>query len=130
MLAHVLLWVEKGACGTRTIVQLFMNSISRTRDHAWRFVTNHAHVLACIAADPAVRLRDVAETVGITERSAATIVADLEVAGYLTKTRDGRRNRYEVHDELPLRHPRHRHHTVGELLRFLQAPAAEPPPSS
>ena len=57
-------------------------------------------------------------------------VADLEEAGYLTKTRDGRRNRYELHDELPLRNPRHRHHTVGELIRFLQAPAAKDPSHS
>jgi predicted transcriptional regulator len=90
--------------------------------HRWRFVTNHAHVLEAIAREPTVRLRDIAATVGITERTAAQIVKDLEQAGYLTKTRDGRRNRYEVHEELPLRHPQHRHHTVGELIRFLEAP--------
>ena len=96
---------------------------SGNHDHRWRFVTNHAHVLECIARDPAVRLRDVAATVGITERTAAQIVTDLEAAGYVTKTRVGRNNRYEIHDELPLRHPQHRHHTVGELIRFLEAPA-------
>jgi DNA-binding transcriptional regulator PaaX len=84
-------------------------------------------VLECIAADPTARLRDVAVTVGITERTAAHIVSDLEQAGYLTRTRDGRRNRYEVHDELPLRHPRHRHQTVGDLIRFLEAPSAKKP---
>jgi DNA-binding transcriptional regulator PaaX len=93
-------------------------------------VTNHAHVLACIAADPTLRLRDIADTVGITERSAAHIVTDLEAAGYITRTRDGRRNTYELHGELPLRHPQHRHHTVGELIRFLQAPAAKTPSHS
>ena len=92
------------------------------RDHPWRFVTNHAHVLECIATNPAARLRDIAATVGITERTAAAIVSDLEQAGYLTKTRVGRNNRYEIHGELPLRHPQHRHHTVGELIRFLEAP--------
>jgi DNA-binding MarR family transcriptional regulator len=97
-----------------------MKSSSRKKDHAWRFVTNHAHVLECIANDPTARLRDIAVTVGITERTVAHIVNDLERAGYLTKARDGRRNRYEVHDELPLRHPQHRHHTVGELIRFLE----------
>jgi hypothetical protein len=107
-----------------------MNTDSGNTDHAWRFVTNHAHVLAGIAADPTVRLRDIAAAVGITERSAAHIVADLEQAGYLTKTRDGRRNRYELHGDLPLRHPHHRHHTVGELIRFLQAPASKPPSRS
>ena len=88
--------------------------------HTWRFVTNYSHVLVCIAADPTTRLRDIAATIGITERTAAQLVRDLEEAGYLTKTREGRRNRYEVHDELALRHPLHRHHTVGELIRFLQ----------
>ncbi len=107
-----------------------MNFISDTSDHTWRFVTNHAHVLACIAANPTLRLKDVAATVGITERSAASIVTGLEEAGYLTKTRDGRRNSYEVHGELPLRHPQHRHHTVGELIRFLQAPAPKTPSRS
>jgi Mn-dependent DtxR family transcriptional regulator len=89
--------------------------------HRWRFVTNHAHVLEAIATDPTIRLRDIAADVGVTERTAAQIVNDLEEAGYLTKTRDGRRNSYEVHEELPLRHPRHRHRTVGELIRFLEA---------
>jgi Mn-dependent DtxR family transcriptional regulator len=98
-----------------------MKSSSHDGDHSWRFVTNHAHVLEALATDPAIRLRDIATTVGITERTAAQIVSDLETAGYLTKTRDGRRNHYEVHEELPLRHPQHRHRTVGELIRFLQA---------
>ena len=84
-------------------------------------MTNHAHVLECIHADPSARLRDIADDVGITERTAAVIVKDLEQAGYLTKSRDGRRNRYEVHGELPLRHARHRHRTVGDLIRFLES---------
>src|SRR5215211_1740688 len=100
-----------------------MKSSSASSDHPWRFVTNHAHVLECIASNPAARVRDIAGIVGITERTVAAIVSDLEEAGYLTKTRVGRNNRYEVHDELPLRHPRHRHHNVGELIRFLEAPA-------
>lgn len=90
--------------------------------HAWRFVTNHAHVLERICADPNVRLRDVAAAVGVTERTAAQIVSDLEGAGYLTRLRNGRRNQYEVHAELPLRHPEHRHRTVGDLIRFLERP--------
>lgn len=90
--------------------------------HRWRFVTNHAHVLETIARDPTARLRDIARTVGVTERTAAQIVNELVEAGYLTKIREGRRNRYEVHEELPLRHPQHRHRTVGELIRFLAAP--------
>ena len=100
-----------------------MKSSSGNDYHAWRFVTNHAHVLACIAADPTGRLRDIATTVGVTERTAGQIVSELEQAGYVTKTRVGRRNSYEVHGELPLRHPQHRHHTIGELIGFLQASA-------
>jgi DNA-binding transcriptional ArsR family regulator len=95
--------------------------------HRWRFVTNHAHVLEVIARDPTFRLRDIAASVGITERTVAQIVRDLEEAGYLTKIRDGRRNRYEVHEDLPLRHPQHQHHTVGELIHFLEAPPDAPP---
>jgi Mn-dependent DtxR family transcriptional regulator len=102
-----------------------MKSNSGEAEHLWRFMTNHAHVLECIAADPTTRLRDIAASVDITERTAAQIVSDLERAGYLTKTRNGRRNHYEVHDELPLRHPRHRHHTVGDLIGFLEGPAAK-----
>ena len=86
----------------------------------WTFLTNHAHVLLCIAADPEVRLRDVATKVGITERSAQIILGDLVDAGYVTRTRVGRRNRYEVHDDLPLRHPLEAEHLIGELLRTLE----------
>jgi DNA-binding MarR family transcriptional regulator len=100
-----------------------MNLISSKGEHPFRFVTNHAHVLQVVAGDPTVRLRDIAQTVGITERTAAQIVSDLEQAGYLSKSRDGRRNRYEIHENLPLRHPHHRHHTVGDLIEFLEAPS-------
>ena len=92
---------------------------SAGNQHLWRFMTNHAYVLETVSADPEARLRDIADRVGVTERTAALIVRDLERAGYLTKTRDGRRNRYEIHGELPLRHPRHAHHTVGSLITFL-----------
>jgi predicted transcriptional regulator len=103
-----------------------MKSSSEENPLLFRFLTNHAYVLACIAADPDVRLRDVALTVDITERTAAQIVNELEQAGYLTKTRDGRRNQYEVHEDLPLRHPQARHRTIGDLIRFIQAPARIP----
>jgi hypothetical protein len=103
-----------------------VNQPSGIEDHSWRFLTNHAHVLERIAGEPTLRLRDIAAYVGITERAAASIVNDLAEAGYLTRTRIGRRNTYVVHDELPLRHPLHRHHTVGGLIRFLEAPATTP----
>ncbi len=88
----------------------------------WTFLTNHAHVLVCVARDPGVRLRDVAGEVGITERAAQRIVADLVDAGYLEREREGRRNRYRLNRELPLRHPLERDHAIGEILGVLTAP--------
>jgi DNA-binding MarR family transcriptional regulator len=85
----------------------------------WTFLTNHAHVLLCVAQDPGVRHRDLAERVGITERAAQRIVADLVDAGYLEVTREGRRNRYTLHGDLPLRHPLEQDHHVGEILAVL-----------
>ncbi len=85
----------------------------------WTFLTNHAHVLLCLAHDPEIRLRDVATRVGITERAAQRILADLEAEGYVTAERVGRRNRYAVHPEIPLRHPIEEHQAVGVLLRLL-----------
>ena len=85
----------------------------------WTFLTNHAHVLLCIVEDSETRLRDVAEKVGITERAAQRIVADLESEGYITTQRVGRRNRYVVHTELPLRHPLEQHRSIGLLLKLL-----------
>lgn len=85
----------------------------------WTFLTNHAHVLLCVSTDPGMRVRDVAAAVGITERAAQRIIAELVDEGYLTRRRDGRRNRYELFPELPLRHPLERHHHIGELLIVL-----------
>lgn len=82
----------------------------------WTFFTNHGHVLVCLAGDTTLRTRDIAEMVGITERSAQAIISDLVDAGYLTRRREGRRNVYEVHGDIPLRHPLEQDHTVGELL--------------
>ena len=87
----------------------------------WTFLTNHGHVLVCIARDADMRLRDIAVDVGITERQAQAIVNDLVADGYVSRTRVGRRNRYEVRTDRPLRHPIERDHTVGELLRTLGA---------
>lgn len=86
----------------------------------WTFLTNHALVLLCVSADPGVRVRDLADQVGITERAAQRILSELVDAGYIDKQRIGRRNLYEVHPEHSLRHPLQRHHTVGELLGLLK----------
>ncbi|WP_435011377.1 helix-turn-helix transcriptional regulator [Tundrisphaera lichenicola] len=85
----------------------------------WTFLSNHGHVLLSIARDPGLTLREVAGLVGITERAVQRIVADLEAAGYLERVRAGRRNRYEVHPERPLRHPIEAHRDVGALLALV-----------
>lgn len=77
-----------------------------------------------------MRLRDVANAVGITERAAQRIIADLADAGYLERRRDGRRNRYELHGELPLRHPLEKDHPIGELLAALQQSIAAASPTN
>ena len=86
----------------------------------WRFVTNHTQVLLCIARDADVRLRDVADAVGITERAAQRILADLVRAGFVTRQRVGRRNRYLVNREREMRHPAQAGHDIGSLLDLLQ----------
>ncbi|MGO9150919.1 MAG: helix-turn-helix transcriptional regulator [Acidimicrobiales bacterium] len=85
----------------------------------WSFLTNHARVLVCIAQDPDVRLRDIAASLGITERSVFGIVTDLTSAGYVLKDKNGRRNRYRVQVHVPLRQGIVRDQTIGELLAVL-----------
>jgi predicted transcriptional regulator len=85
----------------------------------WSFLTNHARALVCIAHDPGVRLRDIAATLGITERRAYGIVTDLTEAGYVVKDKDGRRNRYEVQGDQPLRGAISPQRTIGEVLDML-----------
>ncbi|HEX8551789.1 MAG TPA: hypothetical protein VF681_09565 [Abditibacteriaceae bacterium] len=86
----------------------------------WTFLTNHSHVLICLANMPDARLRDVAQDVGITERAVQRIVADLEAGGVLMRSRDGRRNHYEIRREQPLRHAIEGHRTVGDLLGLVE----------
>ena len=85
----------------------------------WSFLTNHARVLMCIAHDPGVRLRDIATTLDITERSAYSIVTDLTDSGYVVKDKDGRRNRYQIRPHLPLRETITQERTIGQLLDVL-----------
>jgi DNA-binding MarR family transcriptional regulator len=85
----------------------------------WDFLTNHAHVLVCLARDPGIRLRDIATDVGITERAAHRILSELVDEGYVVRERQGRRNRYEVKTKLPLPHPLAEELEVGELLKVL-----------
>ena len=87
----------------------------------WRFVTNHTQVLLCISRDDGVRLRDIAEHVGITERAAQRILADLVEGGYVERKRVGRRNHYSVDREARMRHPAQTHQEIGDLLDLLGA---------
>jgi len=88
----------------------------------WTFLSNHGHVLLCLAADPPIALREVAREVGITERSVQRIVGELEAGGYLVRKREGRRNRYVIRRTVPLRHPIERHKRVGDLIAMVLEP--------
>jgi Winged helix DNA-binding domain len=98
-----------------------------SRVSSWGFLTNHALVLLCIARDPGVRLRDIAVSVGITERSAFGIVSDLAAAGYVVKEKGGRRNRYRVEAGLPVPESAGRSLAIGDLLALLGGTDAERP---
>ena len=99
---------------------IFLESCdSLLRVERWNFLTNHARALLCLARDPGVRLREVAADLGITERSAHAIVADLTAAGYVIKQKHGRRNHYQIQAHLPLPEPASRERTVGEVLALL-----------
>jgi hypothetical protein len=97
---------------------------------SWAFLTAHARVLLLVARDPGVRLRDIADSLDITERSAFSIVSDLVEAGYVIKEKDGRRNRYHIQVHLPLPEPTSQERTVGEVLALLAGagPAASGEP--
>lgn len=88
----------------------------------WTFLTNHGHALVCIAEDADIRLRDLAERIGITERAAQSIVSDLVAAGYVRREREGRRNTYSVNRRKRMRHSIESHQAVGPLLDILSRP--------
>lgn len=104
-----------------------MNHSSETPKPTWDFLTNHAKVLVCVAQDPGIRLREIATSVGITERSAHKILSQLVEEGYVARERHGRRNRYEVKGDLPIRHPLGEERAIGQLLAVLLKPS-EPAP--
>jgi predicted transcriptional regulator len=86
----------------------------------WRFLSNHTQVLLCLHRDPNARFRDIAQSVGITERAAQRIVADLVESGYVESERVGRRNRYRINTNIAMRHPAQDGHEIGELLKLLR----------
>ncbi|MEI6372306.1 MAG: helix-turn-helix domain-containing protein [Actinomycetes bacterium] len=89
-------------------------------ERGWTLLTNHGRILLMVARDPGLRIRDLAAAAGVTDRTAQTIVSDLESAGYLTRLRDGRRNTYVVNLDQPFRHAAEAGHTVGELVELFQ----------
>jgi DNA-binding MarR family transcriptional regulator len=93
--------------------------MSRDGAPTWSFLTNHAQVLLCIAHDPGIRLREIGEAVGITERAAHRIVVELAAAGYISRQRNGRRNRYTIRSHLPLPDRLAREQKLGDLLAVL-----------
>jgi hypothetical protein len=93
--------------------------MNRDGTRTWSFLTNHAQVLLCIAQDPGIRLREIGETIGITERAAHRIVVELAAAGYISRTRNGRRNHYTIQSHLPLPEPLAREQKIGDLLDVL-----------
>jgi predicted transcriptional regulator len=93
--------------------------MTATAARHWTFLSNHAHVLVCLALDPHARLRDVAAEVGITERAVQGIVGDLEHAGVILRERQGRRNTYRLHLDAPLRHPLEAHRSIRALLAMV-----------
>ncbi|MEX2606292.1 MAG: winged helix-turn-helix domain-containing protein [Kiritimatiellia bacterium] len=92
----------------------------KNEKHTWTFLSNHSHVLICLAKDPEVRMREVAERVGITERAVQRIVGELVGGGVLRLEKVGRRNRYTLVEDLPLRHPLEAHHTVKDLIHAVR----------
>ena len=93
---------------------------SKAKSGGWTFLSNHGHVLVALSRDPRARLRDLAQAVGITERSVLLILSDLEEEGILERIREGRRNRYVLHLDAPLRHSLEEHRTVGELVAMVE----------
>ncbi len=103
-----------------------VRTVNVTGMASWTFLSNHAHVLLCVAADPDRTLHDIAERVGITERGVQLILADLIAEGYLERERVGRRNHYKIHPEGRLRHPLEAHHRIADLVAALGIEPATP----
>jgi DNA-binding MarR family transcriptional regulator len=103
-------------------------SSGNRNEKPWRFVTSHTQVLLCIARNPEIRIRDVAALTGITERAAQRIISDLVEAGYVRRTRVGRRNHYVIRTDLKMRHPLQQTYEIGELLDLLLERIEPPQP--
>jgi predicted transcriptional regulator len=91
----------------------------KKQGHRWSFLTNHSHVLLCLAKDSTMRIRDIGEAVGITQRAVQKIINDLESEGYIKRKRQGRRNCYKINASLPLRHPVEEHRDIADLIKLI-----------
>ena len=100
--------------------RLGYNAVMSTAPATWTFLTNHSHVLICLHSEPSIRLRDVADKVGITERAVQRIVQELEEAGVITRKKEGRCNTYTVHAKHKLRHAVESHRSVEDLLKMVE----------
>ena len=96
------------------------------RERHWTFLSNHAHVLVLLDSDPGMRVRDIADAIGITERAAQRILADLEHEGYIHRSRAGRRTRYDIHLDRPMRHPVEAAVAVGRVIGAVRGPRSTP----
>ena len=96
-----------------------MSNNKIAKDSNWTFLTNHAHVLLCLAKSSSIRIRDIATEVGITERAVQRIIAELIEDGYIEKEKEGRRNSYKICKKRPLKHPIEWHRTIDDLIRLI-----------
>lgn len=103
-----------------------MTTERSTTSPPWTFLTNHAHVLFCLVQQPDIRMRDIAQKIGLTERWVQQIIRELAADGYIERRRNGRRNEYVVHPQLPLRHPLESHCSVQDMLEVVLSPEPEP----
>ena len=92
---------------------------SQTASSSWTFLTNHTHVLLCLARDASMRIREIADEVGITERAVQRIIADLDEGGYIKRMRDGRNNSYEINYDVHLRHPLEARRKISDLIHLV-----------
>jgi len=114
-------WLDPNLDAGKLIHDKEVMSSTETRNH-WTFLSNHAQVLLCIARDEQIRIRDIAQSVGITERAAQRIVSDLFEAGYVDRERVGRRSHYRLNGEVRMRHVAQADYEINELLTAFQLP--------
>lgn len=98
---------------------VYQGTVAEHQKAGWTFLSNHTHVLICLARDPGIRLRDIADLVGITERAVTKLLSELEAGGVITREKEGRRNVYTIHPDQHFRHPLEASTTVGDLINLV-----------